>query len=414
MRSCEVMQQTSLPVSTSKSCLTIIQTLINQVSSIMLRYLSITLTIACTALSAHAQPAVLDTDLVDLDVMVVTDGLEALWGFTFLPDGDILATERPGRLRIIRNGTLLNEPISGVPEVFARGQGGLLDVVLHPDFESNQFVYLSYAKPMDDNSTTAVARGRLQGMALVDVEDIFVADTRGRGHYGSRLVFDNDGYLFVTVGDRQANPNEDQANHPAQDRGNHHGTVNRLHDDGSIPSDNPFLGQEGVEPSIWSYGHRNPQGMVYDSVSGQLWINEHGPQGGDELNLVKPSLNYGWPIVGYGVNYGGKTLHDGTHQDGMEQPVHYWVPSIATSGMVLYTGTLIEAWMGNLLVGGLGGQQIARLTMDGTEVVSEETIFSGNGRVRDIRQGPDGAIYIGIDGTVDSAAIVRIAPTGSK
>lgn len=380
----------------------------------MLRYLSITLIIACTALSVHAQPSALDTDLVDLDVTVVTEGLEALWGFTFLPDGDILATERPGRLRIIRNGTLLNEPISGVPEVFARGQGGLLDVVLHPDFESNQWVYLSYAKPMDDNSTTAVARGRLQGMALVDVEDIFIADSKGRGHYGSRLVFDNDGYLFVTVGDRQANPNEDQANHPAQDRGNHHGTVNRLHDDGSIPSDNPFVGQDGIEPSIWSYGHRNPQGMVHDSASGRLWINEHGPQGGDELNLVKPSLNYGWPVVGYGVNYGGKTLHDGTHQDGMEQPVHYWVPSIATSGMVLYTGGLIEAWTGNLLVGGLGGQQIARLTMDGTEVVSEETIFSGNGRVRDIRQGPDGAIYIGIDGTTDSAAIVRIAPAASK
>ncbi len=380
----------------------------------MLRYLSITLIIACTTLSVHAQPSALDTDLVELDVTVVTEGLEALWGFTFLPDGDILATERPGRLRLIRNGTLLNEPISGVPAVFARGQGGLLDVVLHPDFESNQWVYLSYAKPMDDNSTTAVARGRLQDMALVDVEDIFIADTRGRGHYGSRLVFDNDGYLFVTVGDRQANPNEDQTNHPAQDRGNHHGTVNRLHDDGSIPSDNPFVGQDGIEPSIWSYGHRNPQGMVYDSASGRLWINEHGPQGGDELNLIKPSLNYGWPVIGYGVNYGGKTLHDGTHQDGMEQPVHYWVPSIATSGMVLYTGGLIEGWTGNLLVGGLGGQQIARLTMDGTEVVSEETIFSGNGRVRDIRQGPDGAIYIGIDGTRDSAAIVRIAPAASK
>lgn len=380
----------------------------------MLRYLSITLIIACTTLSVHAQPSALDTDLVELDVTVVTEGLEALWGFTFLPDGDILATERPGRLRLIRNGTLLNEPISGVPEVFARGQGGLLDVVLHPEFESNQWVYLSYAKPMDDNSTTVVARGRLQDMALVDVEDIFIAGTRGRGHYGSRLVFDNDGYLFVTVGDRQANPNEDQANHPAQNRGNHHGTVNRLHDDGSIPSDNPFVGQDGIEPSIWSYGHRNPQGMVYDSASGRLWINEHGPQGGDELNLIKPSLNYGWPVIGYGVNYGGKTLHDGTHQDGMEQPVHYWVPSIATSGMVLYTGGLIEGWTGNLLVGGLGGQQIARLTMDGTEVVSEETIFSGNGRVRDIRQGPDGAIYIGIDGTRDSAAIVRIAPAASK
>jgi len=364
--------------------------------------------------SACAQPTSLDTDLVDLDVAVVADGLEALWGFTFLPNGDILATEREGRLRLISGGVLMEDAISGVPEVFARGQGGLLDVALHPDFESNRWVYLSYSKPTDGNSTTAVARGRLQGMALVDVEDIFVADTRGRGHYGSRLAFDNDGYLFVTVGDRQANPNEDQANHPAQDRSNHHGTVNRLNDDGSIPSDNPFVGQDGIEPSIWSYGHRNPQGMDYDAANDRIWINEHGPQGGDELNLVQPGLNYGWPVIGYGVNYGGDPLHDSTAMDGMEQPVHYWVPSIATSGMLVYTGSLIDAWTGNLFVGGLRGMQVARLTMDGTRVTSEETIYDGHGRVRDIRQGPDGAIYIGIDGDADSAAIVRIAPAASN
>jgi len=380
----------------------------------MSRYLSAFILVAGMAFGAHAQPTNLSTDLVDIDVTTVTDGLEALWGFTFLPDGDILATERGGRLRLISDGMLVKEAISGVPDVFAQGQGGLLDVALHPDFESNQWVYLSYAKPVDDNSTTAVARGRLQGMALVDVEDIFVANTRGRGHYGSRLVFDREGHLFVTVGDRQANPNGDQANHPAQDRSNHHGTVNRIMDDGGIPSDNPFVGQDGIEPSIWSYGHRNPQGMVYDAASDRLWINEHGPQGGDELNLVKPGLNYGWPVIGYGVNYGGEPLHEKTHQDGMEQPVHYWVPSIATSGMVMYTGSLIDAWTGNLIVGGLGGQQVARLQMNDASVVSEETLYEGQGRIRDIRQGPDGALYIGLDSNVGQADIVRLAPTTSR
>lgn len=363
---------------------------------------------------ANAQPTSLDTELVDLDVSVVTDGLDALWGFTFLPNGDILATERNGTLRLIQNGQLMEDAIDGVPEVFARGQGGLLDVAIHPEFETNKLVYLSYAKPHDGNSTTVVARGRLQGMALVDVEDIFVADSRGRGHYGSRLVFDDDGYLFVTVGDRQANPNEDQANHPAQDRSNHHGTVNRLHDDGSIPEDNPFVGMDEIEPSIWSYGHRNPQGMAFDHENGRLWINEHGPQGGDELNLVQPGLNYGWPVIGYGVNYGGDPLHDATAMEGMEQPVHYWVPSIATSGMLVYTGSLVEDWTGNLFIGGLRGMQVARLTMDGDRVVSEETIYEGHGRVRDIRQGPDGAIYIGLDSDADGADIVRIAPTASN
>ncbi len=380
----------------------------------LLRTFALLLVAGSTALMACSQPTSIDTDLVDLDVEVVTEGLESLWGFTFLPNGDILATERDGRLRMVKDGELVAESISGVPEVHARGQGGLLDVALHPEFESNGFVYLSYAKPLDGNSTTVVARGRLDGMALVDVEDIWVADSRGRGHYGSRLVFDDEGYLFITVGDRQDNPNGDQANHSAQDLSNHHGTVNRIHDDGSIPSDNPFVGQDGAEPSIWSYGHRNSQGMAYDFASGRLWLNEHGPQGGDELNLVEQGANYGWPVVGYGVNYGGDNLHDATQGDGLVDPVHYWVPSIATSGMLIYTGTLIPEWTGNFFVGGLRGQQVARLTMDGESVVSEETIYQGHGRIRDIRQGPDGAIYLGLDGDADGAGIVRIAPTTSR
>lgn len=365
-------------------------------------------------LAACAQPSSIDAEAGVVGVESVTDGLETLWGFVFLPDGNILATEREGRLRMIRNGELQEEAISGVPEVYARGQGGLLDVALHPAFESNGLVYLSYSKPMDGNSTTAVARGRLEGMALMDVEDIFVADSRGRGHYGSRLAFDSDGYLFITVGDRQANPNGDQENHPAQDRSNHHGTVNRVYDDGSIPEDNPFVDVDGVEPSIWSYGHRNPQGMAFDPETGRLWINEHGPQGGDELNLVRPSLNYGWPVIGYGVNYGGDNLHSATHREGMEQPVHYWVPSIATSGMLVYSGSLLSEWTGNLFVGGLRGEQVARLVMDGDTVVHEETMYEGHGRVRDIRQGPDGAIYIGLDTDTDETSIVRLFPTDAR
>lgn len=366
------------------------------------------------AVPAHAQPSSISTQSGTVGVDLVADGLENVWGMAFLPNGDILVTERPGRLRMIQSGTLLPDPISGTPEVFAVGQGGLLDVVLHPDFESNSLVYLTYSKPTTDNSTTAVARGRLEGMELLDVEDIFVANTRGRGHYGSRLAFDNDGFLFVTVGDRQSDPRTDQANHPAQDITNHHGTVNRLHDDGRIPEDNPFVDVDGAEPSIWSYGHRNPQGLAFDPTSGRLWTDEHGPQGGDELNLVRPGLNFGWPVVGYGVNYGGADLHDTTSKEGMTLPVHYWVPSIATSGLLVYSGDLFASWSGNIFVGGLNGQQVARLTMNGDTVVSEETIYQGNGRIRDIRQGPDGAIYLGIDGDASDAGIVRLRPTDAR
>ena len=355
----------------------------------------------------------------DYRVVKVAEGLINPWAIAFLPGGDILITEKPGRLRLVRNGVLRMEPIEGVPAVLFQGQGGLLDLVPHPDYESNQLVYLSYSKPIGDGTeaTTAVARGRFVNDRLTDVEDIFVAETRGRpGHYGSRLAFDADGYLFVTVGERQASSRGDLEAHPAQDITNHHGTINRLNDDGSVPADNPFVGHRDARPEIWSYGHRNPQGLAIHPETGDIWAIEHGPQGGDELNLILPGLNYGWPVIGYGVNYGsGLAIHEGTRRDGIESPTHFWVPSIATSGLMIYTGDLFPAWKGSIFVGGLAGQQIARLTMDRQRVVREETLLQGMGRVRDIRQDPNGYIYVAIDGRGgQTTSVVRLEPAGAR
>jgi len=344
-------------------------------------------------------------------VVTVADGLENPWSMAFLPNGDMLVTERPGRLRIIRDGRLLPNPVEGVPPVFAVGQGGLMDVVPHPDFASNRLVYMTYSKPQGgQESTTTVIRGRLENDRLTDVEEIFEANTRGRGHYGSRLAFSGP-YLFVSVGERMAAPNllED---HPAQDISNHHGTVNRLYHDGSVPEDNPFVGQSGVEPSIWSYGHRNPQSLAIHPQTGDLWEAEHGPFGGDEVNLIEPGNNYGWPVVGYGMNYGsGARIHEGTMREGMVPPVHVWVPSIATSGMMIYDGDQFPEWRGSIFVGGLAGEQLSRLEMDGRVRLFDETLLYGIGRVRDVRQGPDGFIYLAIEDRVgDPTPIVRLEP----
>ncbi len=354
----------------------------------------------------------------DYRVVTVADGLVRPWSIAFLPGGDMLVTERPGRLRIVRGGMLVPDPVAGIPEVVAEGQGGLLDVMPHPDFALNRLLYLSYSKPKADRErgTTAVIRGRFENDELTDVEEIFEAQTEGRGHYGSRLAFDGNGYLFVTVGDRQAPPSGDVEAHPAQDLSNHHGVTLRLHDDGRVPDDNPFVGQDGVLPEIWSYGHRNAQGLAIHPETGDLWLNEHGPQGGDELNLIQPGMNYGWPVVGYGVNYRtGLAIHEGTHREGMEPPVHFWVPSIATSGLMIYTGSVFADWRGSMFVGGLAGQQLARLTLDGQEVVAEETLVRGLGRIRDIRQGPDGYIYLAIDHReAEPTAVVRLEPVGDR
>jgi glucose/arabinose dehydrogenase len=361
---------------------------------------------------AMAQAPVYGSAEHSFRVVTVAEGFEHPWAIAFLPDGDILVTERPGRLRIIRDGRLLAAPVEGVPAVFAVGQGGLLDVVPHPDFATNRLVYLTYSKPLGgQESTTAVIRGRLENDRLTNVQEIFEAQTRGRGHYGSRLAFDGQGHLFVSVGERMAAPNLLEA-HPAQDFSNHHGTINRLMEDGSVPADNPFVGRDGVRPEIWSKGHRNPQALAIHPVTGQLWEAEHGPQGGDELNLIEPGNNYGWPVIGFGVNYGsGLAIHRGTSAEGMQAPVHVWVPSIATSGLMIYNGDAFPGWKGNFFVGGLAGEQLARIVVDDSGRPLEETLLKGLGRVRDVREGPDGFIYLAIDDQANGRTpIVRLEP----
>jgi glucose/arabinose dehydrogenase len=372
---------------------------------------------AVTATPAFAQETV-RSQHHDFRVVTVAEGLEHPWSIAFLPGGDMLVTEKPGRLRIVRDGQLLANPVEGIPEVVAMGQGGLLDVVPHPDFASNRLLYISFSKPKEglERGTTAVIRGRFENDRLTDVEEVFEAVSDGRGHYGSRLAFDPDGFLFITVGDRQASPSGDLEAHPAQDISNHHGTTNRIHEDGRIPADNPFVGDPNARPEIWSYGHRNPQGLMIDPETGDVWITEHGPQGGDELNHVLAGLNYGWPVVGYGVNYGsGLAIHEGTRREGMQDPTHFWVPSIATSGLMMYSGSAFPEWRGNIFAGGMAGQQLARLTLDGQAVIAEETLVQGLGRIRDVRQGPEGFIYLAIDDRGDGLTpIVRLEPVSGR
>lgn len=349
----------------------------------------------------------------DFRLVTVADGLEQPWSIAFLPDGDILVTELPGRLRIIRQGTLLAEPVAGVPPVLALYRGGLLEVAAHPDFATNRVVYLSYAKPIGDGTegTTALIRARLENDRLVDVQQIFESASRGLGHFSGKIAFDRAGYLFMTLGDRQAPPEGILEAHPAQDLSTHHGVTIRLHDDGRVPADNPFVGRAGARPEVWTYGHRNVQGLAIHPETGDIWANEHGPQGGDELNRLTPGANYGWPVVGFGVNYRtGLAIHAGTHRDGMEQPVHIWVPSIAVSGLMVYTGDRFPHWKGNLFAGSLAGQRLVRLTLQGTRVVGEETLLRQTGRVREVRQGPDGFIYLAIEDRGAPSAILRMEP----
>jgi glucose/arabinose dehydrogenase len=349
-------------------------------------------------------------------VVKVADGLINPWSIAFLPGGDMLVTERPGRLRIVRNGTLLPAPVPGLPPIRTGGQGGLLEVVPHPNFAANRLLYISYAKPSADTmqGTTAVIRARFENDRLTNVQEIFEAAawTRGRGHHGSRLAFDRDGFLFITVGDRQVPPAGDLKAHPAQDLSNHHGKILRLHDDGKVPADNPFVGRAGAKPEIWSYGHRNMQGLLVHPETNEVWATEHGPQGGDELNLIKRGANYGWPVVGFGVNYRtGAAIHAGTHAEGVEQPVNVWVPSIAVSGLLYYTGDKFPGWRGSMFSGGMAGERLARVRMDSTRVMEVENLVQRQGRIRDVRQGLDGFIYLAIDHRQGQpTAVVRLEP----
>jgi glucose/arabinose dehydrogenase len=350
-------------------------------------------------------------------VVTVVEELEYPWSMTWLPDGGMLLTERPGRLRLVRDGFLDPTPIFGLPTVYrARGQGGFMDVVLHPEFAQNQLLYLSYGKPNEDASmgTTTVVRGRLDGHQVVETEEIFESDAWGgnNNHFAGRMVFDLEGYLYVAVGDRMADPGL-LADHPAQDLTNHMGTIVRLHDDGSVPPDNPFVGHPSALPEIWSYGHRNIQGLTVDPITGDVWSNEHGPRGGDELNLILPGRNYGWSVATLGVNYSGTIITTDTHLPWIESPRFAWIPSIGTSGMMIYAGDAFPWWRGSAFVGGLVGEQLARVTLNGHVAVSEESLVAGSvGRIRDVREGPDGFIYLALeDATRPLMKVVRLEPT---
>jgi glucose/arabinose dehydrogenase len=333
-------------------------------------------------------------------------GLAHPWGLAFLPDGRLLVTERPGRLRLVdADGRVDPRPLDGIPPVASTGQGGLLDVALHPDFAKNGWVYLSYAGPGEGGYGTEVLRGRLDGHALRDVQVLFRMRPKSwtSHHFGARLAFDRAGFLYVTLGDRG-----DLAR--AQRLDDHAGSVIRLHDDGRVPADNPFAGTPGALPEKFTRGHRNIQGAALHPRTGALWMHEHGPQGGDEINIARAGANYGWPVITHGRNYvTGTKIGEGTAKPGMEQPIHRWTPSIAPSGMAFYAGERFPGWRGNLFVGALAGQMLVRLELDGERVVKEERLLENAvGRIRDVRVGPDGLIYLLTDSP--EGRIVRLEP----
>ena len=337
-------------------------------------------------------------------VVTVAKGLENPWALAFLPDGRMLVTERPGRMRVVAKDGALSAPLTGVPAVRAAGQGGLLDVVLDRDFAKNQTLYLSYSEPGDGGAGTAVASAKLGSAGLTDVKVIFrqVPKTSGANHFGSRIVQARDGNLFVTVGERYQRDR-------AQELGVHYGKVVRIRPDGSVPPDNPFVGRAGAQPEIWSYGHRNPQGAALHPVTGLLWEHEHGAQGGDEINIPEAGKNYGWPVITHGIDYSGAPIGEGKAKAGMEQPRYFWVPSIAPSGMAFYTGDAFPKWKGNLFVGSLKFSRLVRLELDGEKVTREERLLGEiNARVRDVRVGPDGLVYVLTD--EGNGRLLRLEP----
>jgi glucose/arabinose dehydrogenase len=345
---------------------------------------------------------VISSEKLKFSVDTIASGLENPWGIAFLPDGRMLVTELNGQIRIIKDGKLLDETVSNVPAVAAAGQGGLLDIKLHPDYANNGWIYLTYSKPGEGGAATTLTRTKLEGNALVNTEELFTAQpfANTEHHFGSRVVFDGNGYLFLSSGERGTKEN-------SQNLGNHLGKIIRLHEDGKVPADNPFVNTPNAKPEIWSYGHRNPQGLFYDRETSTLWEVEHGPKGGDELNKVEKGKNYGWPVITYGIDYSGEPISDITEKEGMEQPIWYWKPSIGTCGMTLVTSDKYPSWKGNALVGGLALTHIARVELKDGKYVSYEKVLDGIGRVRAIEQGPDGFIYAAIQGP---GMIVKIIP----
>jgi glucose/arabinose dehydrogenase len=342
-----------------------------------------------------------------LEVTTVASGLVNPWALAFLPDGKMLVTERPGRMRVVSSEGQLSPPLKGVPEVWASGQGGLLDVVTDRAFAQNKTIFFCYAERTNGGGRTAVARAKLNdgNGRLDEVKIIFRQEgpLSGGNHYGCRIAQANDGNLFVTLGEHFSHRDE------AQNLGNHLGKIIHITPDGSSPPDNPYLGRADAKPEIWSYGHRNEQGLAINPASGELWEIEHGPRGGDEVNIIGKGKNYGWPVIGYGIDYSGAKIHDSTAKDGMEQPIKYWVPSIAPSGMAFYTAKLFPNWTGSLFTGALAGKMLVRLSLNGNTVTGEERLLQNlNERIRDVRQGPDGALWL----LTDNAAgrILRVSP----
>lgn len=343
-----------------------------------------------------------------LEIETLAEGLDVPWAIAFLPDGDILVTEHPGRLRVIRDGRLVAEPVAGLPDVLDYNQGGLFDILLHPDFADNRLIYLSFANGTEKANATRIVRARFDGSALSDVETLYDAKPlKDTGHhFGARMAWGADGKLYVTIGEGS------RYKEKAQDMTSSFGSVIRLNEDGSIPGDNPAFG-DGERPELFTKGHRNGQGLAFDAVRGVLWEHEHGPRGGDEINIIEAGNNYGWPLATYGIDYSGAKITPFTEYEGTTQPVKYWTPSIGPSGLAVYRGELFAGWDGDLLVGALSGAALHRVKMDGIRPVGEERYLLDLGaRIRDVRVGPDGAIYVAteVNRTDGSGKILRLTP----
>jgi glucose/arabinose dehydrogenase len=369
-------------------------------------FLSAFCTLACFSALAQDQAQFVQSEKHAFRISSLVTGLESPWSVAFLPDGRFLITERAGRLRLVSSDFKLDpKPIDGLPEVVSHGQGGLFDVVLHPQYAQNGWIYWAYNARGPGGWGTALARGKLQGQQMTDVQVLFSMQpkTRSGFHFGGRIVFDQAGFVYLTLGDRG---DKDRA----QKLDDHAGSVIRLHDDGRVPANNPFVKRAGALPEKWTLGNRNMQGAALHPQTGELWTHEHGPQGGDELNVMRSGLNYGWPVITYGVNYGlGTKIGEGQEKPGMVQALKVWVPSIAPSGMAFVSGSQFPQWQGSLLIGALRGQMLVRLTLDGEKVVSEERLFQGRpGRIRDVRMGPDGLVYLLTDDV--QGALLRIEP----
>lgn len=342
------------------------------------------------------------TEKMTIKVDTLHKGFQNPWGMTWISEGRMLVTEKRGEILIFKDDKNTGQKVTGLPSFYTNGQAGLLDITTHPDYAQNGWIYIAYAKPVNSGGATTIGRFKLNGNAVTNFEELIVTTpvSNGGTHYGSRIVFDNQNFLYFSNGERGSQNN-------AQDLKNSHGKIHRIHDDGRIPTDNPFVSTSGAIPSIWTYGNRNPQGLYFDKAANRLWEVEHGPRGGDELNILEKGKNYGWPVITYGINYDGTPITNITEKAGMEQPVKYWTPSIATCGMTMVTSDKYPAWKGNMLVAALAATHIARVEMNGTKATGEEKLLQGIGRVRQVAQSPDGYIYAVTEGT---GLLIKLLP----